>query len=186
MITVTQVVSRPPDAQITAGDACEGTGSLIEVINVDPDLVYTWSTGASGTSIFVFAAGTYTVIATDPVSGCTGTDQVTINPLPDLCIVPVGCYEACVPDTIPGPLPPAGTTYSYQWMKDGVPFSNAPFIIVTMNGSYTLTVINDITGCFDTSEELILELIDCSDPEPTDCDDLITRLSSAESTTNES
>ncbi|MFT4750484.1 MAG: PKD repeat protein [Neolewinella sp.] len=186
MITVTQVVSPAPDAQITAGDACEGTGSLIEVINVEPDLVYTWSTGASGTSIFVFAAGTYTVIATDPVSGCTGTDQVTINPLPDLCIVPVGCYEACVPDTIPGPLPPAGTTYSYQWMKDAVPFSNAPFIIVTMNGSYTLTVINDITGCFDTSEELILELIDCSDPEPTDCDDLITRLSSAESTTNES
>ncbi len=183
MITVTQVVSPSPDAQITAGDACEGTGSQIEVTNFDPSLVYTWSTGASGPSIFVFAAGTYTVVATDPVSGCTGTDQVTINPLPDLCSVPTGCYEACTPDTIPGPIPPTGITYSYQWLKDGAPFSNAPFIIVTMNGSYTLTVTNDQTGCSDTSEELILELIDCSDP--TDCDELTTRIRSAPTSTED-
>lgn len=181
-ITVIQAVSPSPIAQITAGDACEGTGTLIEVINFDPALIYTWSTGASGPSIFVFAAGTYTVIATDPISGCTGTDQVTINPLPDLCAVPTGCYQACTPDTILGPIPPAGVTYSYQWFKDGVPFSNDPFIIVTMDGSYSLTVINDITGCFDTTEELILELIDCSE---SDCEDLVTRLRSAATTTDE-
>ncbi|TXF85454.1 PKD domain-containing protein [Neolewinella aurantiaca] len=179
LITVTQAVSPAPDAQITAGDACEGTGSLLEVVNFDPDLNYTWNTGAAGPSIFVFAAGTYTVVATDPISGCTGTDQVTINPLPDLCIVPTGCYEACIPDTIPGPVPPAGTTYSYQWTKDGAPFSNDPFIIATMSGTYTLTVYNNTTGCFDTSDELMLELIDCSDPEPTDCDDIVTSLKSA-------
>lgn len=184
-ITVAQVVSPSPDAQVTAGDACEGTGSLIEVINVDPDLIYTWNTGASGPSIFVFAAGTYTVIATDPVSGCTGTDQVTINPLPDLCIVPVGCYEVCEPYTINGPTPPAGTTYSYQWFKDGVPFSNDPFIVATMDGTYTLTVTNDLTGCFDTSGELRLVVIDCSTPEPTDCDDLTTRLRSAATATDD-
>lgn len=182
VIEVIQAVSPAPVAQITAGDACEGTGSLIEVINFDPSLVYTWSTGASGASIFVFAAGTYTVIATDPVSGCVGTDQVTINPLPDLCIVPVGCYESCAPDTLYAPLPPAGTTYSYSWSKDGVFLSNDQFIITSMSGVYNATVINDQTGCEDTSGELYLEIIDCSEP---NCDDLVTRLQSSNTTTGD-
>ncbi len=175
-IEVFQATSPVPDAQITAGDACEGTGSLLEVVNFDPSLVYTWSNGATGPTTLVFAAGTYTVIATDPVSGCVGTDQVTINPLPDLCIVPVGCYESCAPDTLYAPLPPAGTTYSYSWSKDGVFLSNDQFIITSMSGVYNVTVKNDQTGCTDTSGDLYLEIIDC--PEPTDCDDLETRLPS--------
>jgi PKD repeat protein len=172
---VFQVASPAPAAAITAGDACEGTGTTISVINVDPDLLYTWNTGATGTSIFTYAAGTYTVIATDPLSGCSGSDQVTINPLPDLCIVPSGCYETCRPDTLPGPTPPAGTTYAYEWLKDGFAFpgNNVQNLPVTMSGTYTLTVVNLTTFCMATSGELLLEVIDC-DPEP--CDDITTRL----------
>lgn len=48
----------------------------------------------------VSMAGTYTVFATDTITGCSGSASATIHPLPDLCIVPQGCYEACNPDTI--------------------------------------------------------------------------------------
>ena len=185
VITVTSVPSPAPDAQITAGDHCEGTGTTIGVVNFDPELVYTWSTGATGPSIFVFAAGTYTVVATDPESGCVGTDQVTINPLPDLCIVPVGCYEVCAPYVIDGPAAPAGVAYTYRWFKDGVFLSGDQSITVSTDGVYTLTVINDDTGCFDESGELRIVVIDCSEPEPTDCDEVVTRLRSAAATTTE-
>lgn len=175
---VFQVASPAPIAAITAGDACEGTGTTISVINVDPDLVYTWNTGQTGPSIFTYAAGNYTVIATDPVSGCSGSAQVTIHPLPDLCIVPSGCYETCLPDTLPGPTPLAGTTYAYEWLKDGFAFpgNNVQNLPVTMTGTYTLTVVDLTTFCIATSDELYLEVIDC-DPVPP-CDDITTRLRS--------
>lgn len=181
-LVVEQAISPAPNAAITMGDACEGTGTRIEVINFDPALTYTWSTGATGQSIFVFAAGTYTVIATDERTGCSGSDQVTINPLPDLCLVPTGCYESCKPDTLHAPQDP---NYSYQWIKDGVPVPApegiADFLIVEMSATYNVMVTNNITGCDDTSDDLILVVIDCDE---TDCDDIVTRLRASDSETS--
>ncbi len=51
---------------------CAGDGSTITVTNFDPALNYVWSNGATGVSTFTYLAGTYTVVATDPVSGCSG------------------------------------------------------------------------------------------------------------------
>lgn len=35
---------------------------------------------------------------------------------------------------------PAGTGYTYLWLKDGVPFSTNPIITATQTGIYSLTV----------------------------------------------
>ena len=49
---------------------------------------------------------------------------------------------------------------------------------MSTTGSYVLTVTNTTTGCEATSDELILELIDCDPEPPSDCDDVVTRLRS--------
>ncbi len=138
--------------------ACEGDPTTLTVVPVQPNVIYTWNTGATGTSITVLQAGTYTVIGTDTLTGCTGSASAQVNPLPDLCIVPVGCYKACDPDTICGP---DGMT-AYQWNLNGLPIAGATdqCYIVTESGTYTLTATNEF-GCSDTSDSLILMLMDC-------------------------
>lgn len=169
LITVEQAASPAPDAQITAGGDCEGDGTLIEVINPEPDVTYTWNTGEEGLSIFTYAAGTYTVVATDVRTGCVGTDQVTVHPLPDICIVPTGCYEICAPYTLYAP----SGNYSYAWYMDGTLTGIEDSLVVTQAGAYNVTVVDNLTGCASTSELLYLEIIDC---DSSDCGDIVTRL----------
>ena len=68
---------------------------------------YLWSTGSVINPIYVTASGNYSVTVTD-AAGCTASANInaTINPLPDLSMLPIGCDSACInpdPDTIHGP-----------------------------------------------------------------------------------
>ncbi len=141
------------------GDTCEGTPNVLSV-PILPDVRYQWSTGDTGLSIIALQAGTYTVIGTDTLTGCSHAESAVINPLPDLCFVPTGCYEACNPDTICGP----DNLSSYQWNMNGTPLTGetGQCLIVTQSGSYSLTGTNQF-NCSLTSDTLILNLIDCED-----------------------
>ena len=147
------------------GSGCAGDTNIISVAP-EPDVSYEWSNGAVGPSITVTGAGTYTVIATHDISGCRATGSVTINGLPDLCIVPTGCYESCGPDTLIGP----SGFYGYYWTFDGLPAGTDSFLIVDSSGRYDLTVTDLSTGCFATSGPLFLDVLDCSDQPPVDED----------------
>ncbi|MEM6723108.1 MAG: Ig-like domain-containing protein, partial [Bacteroidota bacterium] len=153
-------VSPVPNITATPSPPCEGQ---LTTLAVDPPhtAIYTWSTGDVGPSITVSQAGAYTVIATDPVSGCIGTDTEVVNPLPDLCLVPVGCYERCPGDTICGP---TGLD-AYQWNFNGNPIigENGPCLVLNNTGVYTLTATNEF-GCTTTSEDLEITIIPCDDP----------------------
>ena len=154
-------------------DSCEGSISTLSVMPVQADVVYTWSTGEIGTSIMTAQAGLYSVIGRDTLTGCSYTATATIYPLPDLCLVPVGCYEICNPDTICGP----EGLEAYQWNLDGIPIAgaNGQCLIVNQSGTYSLTGTTSF-GCEATSDSLMLTVIDCScdalqvsaKPSPTD------------------
>lgn len=169
-ITVKQVDSPAPVLAITGGE-CEGDGSTITVTNPEPGVVYTWNTGETGLSIFTYQSGAYTVLATNTETGCTGTAIAIINPLPDLCLVPTGCYEACLPDTLYAPI----GNYTYQWNDANGPIFGATgsSYIVGLSGVYTVKVTDIATGCMATSDSLYLEIIDCDDS----CENLTTKLS---------
>jgi len=160
-IALVQVGYTPVFSVLIAPDPCAGSPTTLTVSPIDPDVTYSWSNGQSGPSVTVSQAGTYTVVGTHNISGCQGVSSAVVFPLPDLCIVPAGCYEACNPDTICGPF---GMT-SYQWNLNGLPMTGetSRCLIVTASGNYSLTATNSY-GCEATSGPLILELIDCDDP----------------------
>ncbi len=139
-------------------DSCEGTPSTLTVTPAQPNVVYTWNNGGSGSSITVLQAGLYTAIGTDTITGCKGSATATIHPLPDLCLVPAGCYEVCNPDTICGPDGLAG----YQWNLNGMPITGATnqCLIVTQSGTYSLSGTTDF-GCTASSDSLMLMIVDC-------------------------
>lgn len=146
-----------------APDPCAGKPITLSISPVQPDVLYAWSNGGTGTSTTVVQAGVYTAVGTDTLTGCKGAATATIHPLPDLCIVPVGCYKACDPDTICGP----DGLAAYQWNLNGVPIPGATnqCLIVTQSGTYTLTGTTSF-GCSSTSDSLMLMLVNC------DCDAL--------------
>ena len=157
VFTVSLAVS--PSFSITvAPDSCEGTPATLTVNPVQPNVSYTWSNGSTGTSITVIQAGVYTAVGRDTISGCMSSASAEIYPLPDLCLVPAGCYEVCNPDTICGPPGLA----AYQWNLNGLPIPGATdsCLAITQNGTYSLTGTTAF-GCSLTSDSLMLTTIDC-------------------------
>jgi PKD repeat protein len=151
-----------PDVNISVSDPslCAGTPNTLTANTTYPDpVIYQWSTGATSTSIVVGLEGSYYVTVTDPATGCSDSDFVIINPLPDLCIVPAGCYTACDPDTLcatPG-------LVGYEWYFNGTidpMYSGMECIIVTESGTYNFEGTNEF-GCTDISEPLILVMVPC-------------------------
>ena len=119
---------------------------------------YLWSTGSVINPIYVTASGNYSVTVTD-AAGCTASANInaTINPLPDLSMLPIGCDSACInpdPDTIHGP----PGMLSYNWLINNVTTSTAQDLILNTTNMpvfgipYTVTLIATTTfGCVDTA-----------------------------------
>ena len=157
--SVNVVVKPKPIVGIdVVGDLCAGTDNILTANPILANVDYYWSTGYQGTSITSALAGNYTLYGRDTLTGCVGSASVTINPLPDLCIVPTGCYEICNPDTICGPDGMA----MYQWNMNGLPIPGETMqcLIVDESGSYSLTAKNSY-DCYNTSDSLILMVVPC-------------------------
>ena len=153
------LASSPSFSVSVAPNGCEGELNTLSVVPVQAGVSYVWSNGEVGPVMTTTQAGTYYVTGTDDNTGCSFTSQGTVNPQPDLCLVPVGCYTACDPYELCAPL----GYVSYQWNLNGSPIPGAtmPCYMATMSGAYTVTVENSF-GCSDTSGLLVLEIIPCN------------------------
>jgi len=101
------------------------------------------------------AAGTYTVIATDPVTTCTsamsGTATISINPLPTVFTVTGGGGYCTGGTGVPVGLSGSATGITYQLIPAGASTSGTGSAISfgneTVAGTYTILATNPTTSC---------------------------------------
>ena len=139
----------------------------------NPNVTFAWSTvggqiisGGTSTSPLIGAPGTYTVVLTDPATGCTATDQVVVleniivpvvtlpDPGPLTCLVNQLDLTA-VPQNYPGALAYAWSTVNGQIVgaNAGNPIqANAP-------GSYQVVWTVPENGCTGSQAVTVLENI---------------------------
>ncbi|MBN2669156.1 MAG: immunoglobulin domain-containing protein [Bacteroidales bacterium] len=110
--------------------------------------------GATDNTFIATESGIYNVSVTNTF-GCSSnssTTQITVNPLPEINITPIGnvaiCYgeeEALTADL--------NTDYIYQWKYNNINISGANnnTYSVSESGLYNLSLINTNTGCSSTS-----------------------------------
>ncbi len=123
-------------------------------VNLTPGAysTYSWSTGATTSSITVNTSGIYHVTVTGG-SGCTGiaTDTVTVYPLPtvDFTGLPASVCADAAPIALTGN--PIGGSYS------GTGMTGTHFNPNSLNGNYTVTYhyIESTHGCANTASHSI-------------------------------
>ena len=154
---------------VTDANGCVGTTSQVVTINSNPvptisgtfvacqgntttlnapiGFTYSWSSGATTSTINPGTAGLYTVTVTD-ANGCTGSvsQLVTINANPTPSIS--GTFAAC--QGFSASLNATPGLVSYLW-SDG---TSAASINPNSGGLYTVTV-TDANGCFGSSSQLV-------------------------------
>ncbi|WP_198424764.1 SdrD B-like domain-containing protein, partial [Spirosoma endbachense] len=126
-------VSPPPTVNVSSISICAGqTGTL----TASGASTYLWSNGATGSSISVNVAGTYSVTGT--TTGCSdvATATVTINPVATLNVT-----SATVCEGQTGTLTASGAT-TYLWSNGATTAS----ISVNVAGTYSVTG-NSGSGC---------------------------------------
>jgi gliding motility-associated-like protein len=145
--------------QVFSGGLCEGeSNKLFAEVSPSSNINYLWSTGEKESGIIAVQRGDYRIYVTDTITGCKDEAFIRINPLPDLCAIPFGCYTVCNPDTI---CAPDGLS-AYQWHYQNSPIPGAvnPCLIIDKSGSYKLFARNSF-NCSALSKPLDLEVISC-------------------------
>lgn len=110
----------------------------------NPGATYDWSTGASTQTIVVTETGTYSVTVTDPVTGCSVTDAVTVtvnySPTASFTYTALG-LSVTFTNTSTG-----GATYSWTFGDGGTSSSANPTYTYDAAGEYTVT-LTVTNGC---------------------------------------
>ncbi|MFH2143181.1 MAG: immunoglobulin domain-containing protein, partial [Bacteroidota bacterium] len=120
-------------------EVCDGDQTILSAMGGD---IFDWSDGVMQDIPFIpTSTNTYTVTATDIMSGCTATDDVlvTVNPLPNA----FAGNDQTVCEGAEAILSATGGDM-YSW-SDGI-MQDMPFY-PTSNMTYTVTVINSSTYC---------------------------------------
>ncbi len=169
-----QVVSDfvPPmaDAGITAELNCiQNTVSLTGTGSTGPNFVYQWSTiggniqsGPNTLTPLVNAAGTYNLLITNTVNGCTTTDQVIITQSADVPVAVAGTPQTLTCAVTTTSLNGAGSTsgLNYVWSTGTGNIVNGGTTLtptIDAPGTYLLTVVNPVNNCSAVSSVIIAE-----------------------------
>jgi hypothetical protein len=156
--TVAQVITQaqPPTVTVvsTTGNTQLGCGINSITLQASGAASYSWSTGATGSTITVTSIGTYIVTGT-AANGCTATASITITqcacpPTNVTLSVPnnitqLGCGVSSITITASG-------ANSYVWNTG----ATTPSIMVTTPGVYSVTGTT-VPGCTDTESITITQ-----------------------------
>jgi PKD repeat protein len=137
--TTTVTVNPVPTASVTAGGPtvfCTG-GNV--VLSANSATGYSWSTGATTSSITVTTSGNYNVMVTN-ASGCTSASSniinVSVSSSPAPTITANGATAICQGNSV---TLTASTSDTYMWSPGG---ATTQSIVASSAASYTVTVTN--------------------------------------------
>lgn len=127
----------------------------------------------------VLVAGSYTLVVTNAANGCTSSDLMDVAldqnlPTPSAGLdQTINCSVLSVTLDATGSTSPGGTL-GYTWTGPGINAGNinSATPVVNVSGTYTVTVLNSITGC-QASDQVVVNL-DNQPPVVTMTTDIIT------------
>ncbi len=165
------IVNPLPSTQIliTSGatEICEGDSVVLSATGTGYDFEWTQNGALTGTGgkYVAYTTGSYSVIATDQISGCSDSSQsvsIKIHPHPTawldhndtaFCAGGVARLEVQSPDSL----------LTYRWQQDGsvLPLALADFLEIRESGVYNVIVGRiGIASCEDTTNEVQITVHD--------------------------
>lgn len=129
--------------------------SELVVTNAEPNILYSWSNGATGSKISASGTGVYYVNAqptstgAEPVCPAVKSESVEISALVfDPIIIQPDSKVKCEGEHIQLEADPKGNgEFSYIWSKDGASAGEGQIIQATQSGVYKVVVQPGGTGC---------------------------------------
>jgi len=162
-LTVNQDLATPVITTTNAALSCITTSAQI-FAHADSGTTFLWNGPAivginTGNSITVNAAGTYTVIATNPISGCTASATVLVVQNTTAPVVVCGsspelnCLNTTAQVSVQAD---AGSTF--LWNGPGIVGSNTTSsITVNAPGTYSVVATNPANGCTSTASIVVTQ-----------------------------
>ena len=169
---VTVFVEEGP--QVNLGDdieVCEGEEIILDA-GFFEDSEYLWSTGEETQTIQITESGTYSVVVTNIINGCSSSDEieVTINPLPPAETGPD--QTICLGEEVilgpSNPIPSPTSTYFWTSMPEDPsltePTISNPTVAPGVTTVYTLVETYLDTGCQNENSVTITVVGEAPDP----------------------
>jgi hypothetical protein len=167
---VNPVVNAGPDNTLT----CVVTNLPLQatiVSSSSPNISYVWSTaagtilsGGNTSNPTIGAPGTYTVVVTDAINGCTHTDQLVINsdvtPPTALIANPATLTCTLTETTLNALASSQGAAFTYNWTTANGNIVNGGTTLqplVNDPGTYNLLITNSQNGCTQTASIVVPE-----------------------------
>lgn len=145
-------VNGGPDRVLT----CTTPSATLTAISTTTGATFVWSNGTtttSGASITVTAAGTYTVVATDPGNSCTASDVVLVTANQTTPTLSLNTPSTITCATTSTTLTATSNTTQLLWSNGATTAS----ISVTAGGTYSVTATNLSNGCTSTASVVVLQ-----------------------------
>nr|MBP7438328.1 hypothetical protein [Bacteroidia bacterium] len=139
---------------------CSNASITLTATSSAPGATFAWTGGPNGASKTVTAAGTYTVTATDPASGCTASDEVNISQDIATPNVDAGTDQSLSCTITSATLTATSSTpgVTFDWVGGPSGASKT----VTAAGVYTVIATNPDNGC--TASDIVSVSQDISTP----------------------
>ncbi|TVR38274.1 MAG: PKD domain-containing protein, partial [Bacteroidia bacterium] len=181
--TLCVTVNQIPNVTIPWQTDCEGTELTLTPSPIDTSQYhYLWSNGETTPEITVSAAGFYSLLVTDKITGCAANfSAALLFPKPDLSLFPTGCETLMVNEVldlyVPLPLnssswantyPQAYPTIEWYDTDNNLLGTGQSFQFSSSTPGYfeVYVVVENSFGCSETSVVFCITVEGETDPEP--------------------